>query len=178
MTWRGTALILPALSRAFAQLRRPRVWLPLILLAGAGLLAAPYLGASYAYWAGRRALDRNQAREARAWFERCLRVWPQSATVHLLASRAARLSRDPDAAEHHLAECQQLEREPSEESNLEWALLQAENGNLESVEQFLRGRSARDPAHAGLILKALAAGYLRLYRFNDAMQGIEAALRL
>jgi tetratricopeptide (TPR) repeat protein len=171
-------VILPALSRAFAPLRRPRVWLPLVLLAVAGLLAEPYLDASYSYWAGRRALDRNQAREARPWFERCLRVWPHRAAVHLLASRAARLTGDHDAAEHHLAECQRLEGSPSEESNLEWALLQAENGNLEGVEEFLRDRSSRDPAHAGPILMALAAGYLRLYRFNDAMQGLEAALRL
>jgi tetratricopeptide (TPR) repeat protein len=178
MNWRGTAVILPALSRAFAQLRRPRVWLPLMLLAVAGLLAEPYLEAIYSYGAGRRALDRNHAREARSWFERCLRVWPRSPAVHLLASRAARLTRDHEAAEHHLTECQRLEGEPSEESNLEWALLQAENGNLEGVEEFLRARAARDPTHAGPILKALAAGYLRLYRFNDAMQGLEAALRL
>jgi tetratricopeptide (TPR) repeat protein len=169
---------LPALSRAFAQLRRPRVWLPLMLLVVAGLLAEPYLVASYSYWAGRRALDRNHPRDARPSLERCLRVWPHSAAVHLLASRAARLTGDHEAAEHHLTECQRLEREPSDESNLEWALLQAENGNLEKVEEFLRDRSGRDPAHAGPILKALAAGYLRLYRFNDAMQGLEAALRL
>src|SRR5262249_36332344 len=124
----GSAVNLPSLSRALALLRRPRVWLPLALLVVAGLLAEPYLAASYSYWAGRRALDRNQARQARAWFEHCLRVWPDSARVHLFASRAARLTGDHDAAEHHLAECQRLEREPSEESNLEWALLQAEYG--------------------------------------------------
>jgi tetratricopeptide (TPR) repeat protein len=171
-------VILRALSWVFARLRRPRVWLPVLVLAGAGLLAGPYLGAAYFCRAGRRALDGHRPGEARACFERCLRVWPRSAEVHLLASRAARLAGDYDAAEHHLAKCQLLEGSPSEASILEWALLRAENGELERVKQFLRGQVSRDPAHAGPILEALAAGYLRIYRFNDAMGCLAEALRL
>jgi tetratricopeptide (TPR) repeat protein len=160
-----------------SQLRRPWLWLILVLLI-AVVLAWPYLSGAYSYRVGLWNLDHHRPRAALGHLEHCLRGWPHSAEVHLLASRAARLAGDYDTAERHLTECQRLEGSPSEASNLEWAMLRAENGNLDEVaERFLRERAARDPGQAALIFEALAAGYLRLYRFTETMQCLEGALR-
>jgi tetratricopeptide (TPR) repeat protein len=96
--------------------------------------------------------------------------------VRLRAARAARLLDDYETAEHHLLECQQLEARPSDASLLEWALLKAENGDLETVEDFLRAQLRGDPERADLVLEAMAAGFLRLYRFHEAMRCLEKCL--
>jgi tetratricopeptide (TPR) repeat protein len=169
------ALAFRPLSWLLSWLRRPWVWVTL-LLAVALAVAGPYLWAAYAWHAAGQALARHRPRQARDYLERCLRVWPHSPKVHVLAARAARLAEDYAAAERHLTECQRLEGRESEASVLEWSLLRAEQGDLETVEDYLVARAKRDPAQAAPVLEALAAGYLRLYRFYDAMRCLEQCL--
>jgi tetratricopeptide (TPR) repeat protein len=164
----------------FSRLRRPRVWVPaalLVALATAWRAGGPYLWAAYSWRAAEASLARHRPREARRHLEPCLAAWPRSPEVHLLAARAARLAGDYGAARRHVAECQRLEGTESEASVLEWSLLRAESGDVEAVEDFLLARAKRDPAQAGPVMEALAAGYLRLYRFYDTMRCLEQCLR-
>ena len=117
----------------------------------------------------RAALDRQDAKQAEALLDRC--YWPaaRGAEWHLLAGRAARLRDDLDGAERHLTECQRLEGQPSAESTLEWALLQAQGREMDSVEEFLRKAIDANHPQSILILDAMGRGYLRSYRVLDAM---------
>jgi predicted Zn-dependent protease len=166
------------LSSLFARLRLPRVWVPLLTAVALAVvaLAGPYLYAAHGWHMAERALARHRPREAAKHLDRCLQVWPRSPEVHLLAARAARLLDDSAAAEHHLTECQRLEVKPSEASLLEWALQQVESGEVERLDEFLRARAKADPSQADLVWEALAAGYLRLYRFYEAMHCLEKCL--
>jgi tetratricopeptide (TPR) repeat protein len=157
-------------------MRRPRVWIALLFVVVLLALAAPHLAALYSWRAAEQALARHRPRDAARHLERCLHVWPNSASAHLRAARAARLLDNYEAAEKHLLECQRLEERSSEESLLEWALFKAENGNLENVEDFLLAKARSDPAQADSIMEALAAGYLRLYRLYEAMRCLEQCL--
>ncbi len=162
--------------RLISQLRRPRIWVPTVLFAVALAAAWPHLRASYSWRAAQSALARHRPREATPHLERCLRAWPESSEVYLLAARAARLLENYDAAEQHLVECQRLETSPSDASLFEWALLKAENGDLENVEGFLLSQARSDPSRADRVGEALAAGYLQLYRFFDAMRALDLCL--
>jgi tetratricopeptide (TPR) repeat protein len=166
----------PWLRWLFSRMRRPRVWIGVVFVAVLLSLAAPHLAALYSWRAAEQALARHRPRDAVRHLERCLRMWPRDASVHLRAARAARLLDDYEGAEKHLLECQQLEARPSDASLLEWALLKAENGNLENVEDFLLAKAQSDPAQADSVMEALAAGYLRLYRFYEAMHCLEQCL--
>src|SRR5262249_13608655 len=126
---RGDQPVIPRPLRWLSsRLRSPRVLAALLLLAVGLAVAAPHLRALYPWHAARRALARQRPRQADPHLQRCLRAWPNSPAVHLLAARAARLADDHEAAERHLAECQRLERKSSDASVLEWSLLRAESG--------------------------------------------------
>jgi tetratricopeptide (TPR) repeat protein len=151
---------------------------PLLILCAAAAAASPFLWAAWVRHQARQYLSRHQARLAGPWLERWLRWTPDEPEAHLLAAQAARLRGDYEAASRELTECQRLEGgKRSDASLLEWALLHAENGSLEKVESFLREQYQRHPEQAVLILEALAMGYLRLYRFQEAMQSLEECLR-
>ena len=101
----------------------------------------------------------------------CLRIWPwsRSSETHLLASRAARREGDFDAAAEHLHECQDTLHDNSPAVLLEWAMLCAARGDLDTVEAHLKERGRQDPDQAPLILEALGEGYLRLSRILEAL---------
>jgi acyl-CoA-binding protein len=85
-----------------------------------------------------------------------------------MASRAARLSGDFASAEQQLRECQRLQKTPSDDTVLEWALFHAAEGDLDNVEGFLQDYIRRNRGSAGPAREALAEGYLRMYRVLDA----------
>lgn len=153
-----------------------RSWFGLLVPAALALMAP---GAARQAWAwqefraGRQDVGRYHTPEARAHLAHCLAVWPDCREAHLLAARAARRADAFDEAERHLTACQPPGEKPSEESALEWALLQAARANLQPVEEDLLVRADRDAAHAPLIREALAAGYLRTYRIVDALTCLE-----
>src|SRR5947199_10146364 len=77
----------------------------LLGLGGVGL-AGVHGWAWYHFLAGRAALERYHAENARDHLEACLKVWPDSAETHFLASRAARRADDYESADRHLLEGQ------------------------------------------------------------------------
>src|SRR6266567_2778388 len=82
--------------KSLRRLLRWPIWTSLILLVVgvAAALAVPHLRAWYHFRAGRTALERYHSEEALDHFNKCLEVWPDSADVHFLASRAARRTED------------------------------------------------------------------------------------
>ncbi|MBI1918422.1 MAG: tetratricopeptide repeat protein [Planctomycetes bacterium] len=163
-------------------LRRPLLLLAVLLGMGGLAVAGVHGWAWYHFFKGRADLERYHAKDALDHFNKCLKVWPGSADVHFLASRAARREAAEEhhedkeaaeqslaAAEEHLRECQRLRGGASEETAFEWALLHASAGDLPSTEPFLRQRLREQPQDAPLVLEALAEGYLRMYRILDAL---------
>ena len=155
---------------------RPRVRVVLgvaiVILGVAGYVIGPHLWASYHLWAGTRDLDRHRSHAAYAHLDRVLRVWPESADAQRLAARAARRDGDLDAALRHLVECQRLEKRPTEETLLEWAMFRATCGNLAEVQTFLHDKIQAGDPRTGLIYEALIEGYLRVYQIYAALGGL------
>jgi tetratricopeptide (TPR) repeat protein len=144
----------------------------MLLLGAAAALGGRSLLAWHHLRACERALDRFHAGEAVAHLQSYLRLCPDSVRGHLLASRAFRRAGDTDLAERHLRQCRRLHPGPSEEIDLEWALLPVALGNLDE-EPYLLLRARRSPAEMALALEALATGYTRLYRIFDALRCLE-----
>jgi predicted Zn-dependent protease len=138
-----------------------------LLLVGCSVWAGPQLWAWHHLRAARTELARFHAAQAQSHLAVCLRIWPHSPEVHRLAGRCARLQRRLDEARQELEECQRLEASSSPDSVLEWALLRATAGDLDSVEDFLKARMNSPTADS--IRQALAEGYRRMYRIRDAM---------
>src|SRR5262249_49512908 len=153
-----------------APLRRPG-WLGVLVLvlAGLGLACAwggRHLWARFHYRAALADLARYRPAEACPHLEKCLTVWRDDGATHLLAAQASRQAGDFDAAERHLEAHARLHAAVSEERALEWAMLRAQNGDLETVEEPLLARVLNDDAKSPLILEALVEGNLRMYRFT------------
>ncbi len=166
------------MRRPFAGLlRRPWRLLVVLLALGGLALAAPHLWAWHQLRAARAELARYHVAAGRGHLDRCLRVWPKSASAHLLASRAARQAGDLEAADRHLRECQRLSGGPTDDITREWALLRAAAGYPDDVEEYLHGRAEVVPEEGPLIREALAAGYARLFRILDALAELEQWLR-
>jgi predicted Zn-dependent protease len=115
--------------------------------------------------------------EARMHVESCLKAWPNSWRVHLLAALAARLITDSRAAEQHLYRCQELQPTSPPDVLLEWSLLHAASGDLKPVEEYLRNQLRPDSPGTPLIRAALIEGYLRMYRLSEAQADLEDWLK-
>jgi len=150
-----------------------RVSVKLVLIAAvvfSGVwVASPHILAWYHYRAGAKALEQYHSEQARDHFAECLRRWPTSSEVHLLACRAARRHGDYEEAKQHIQEMLRLEARPTDAGSLEWGLLRAAMGDLDEVEGGLDQRAEKEPAQAPLILEALAEGYMRMYRIRDSL---------
>jgi predicted Zn-dependent protease len=133
-------------------------------------LLAPQAWAWYQLRAARAAMEKYHPEEARADLAKCSRVWNERASVHLLAARAARQDEDLEAAVAELRAAQRLAGGATDDTALEWALIQAASGNVREVEEYLQKRAEQSPSVAGpLVWEALAVGYLRVSRTLDAM---------
>lgn len=174
-------LLIRRLRNLYTSLRgRPgRAFLVLTLLGLIGLgmtLAVRYARAELSYRAALAAMGRRDFAEARARLETCLRVWPQSPRVLLLAAREARCSGRLGEAEEHLAVCQRLHFN-SDALALEEALLSVQRGNLAPFEQALQARAERDDEAALLILEVLIDVYVQNYRLRRAFRYLNLYLR-
>src|SRR5262249_44648408 len=144
--------------------------LGLLALTGVGaLLAGVQLWAGYHYHEARRALERYRLAEARAHLDRCLRVWSSRFEVCLLAAQVARRMDDYEDAERRLARCRQLRPDAQEEVALEQTLIRAQRGGMDSVQPHLKSLVEEHHPATTLILEAMTRGYLRAYRFGDAL---------
>ena len=153
---------------------RPR---PARLLALVALLLVIGLGLTLAgghAWAGdhlrdaERALGRYRLPEARGHLARCLRAWPRHFRAHLLAAQTARRLDDFEAAERHLARCQEIRGGLPDAVVLEQTLLRAQRGGMDPMTPYLRSLVEYDHPATPLILEAMARGYLRASRYLDA----------
>jgi predicted Zn-dependent protease len=117
--------------------------------------------------AGREALQSGDLAEARAHLARCLAARPDSAEIHFLAARAARQAGAFAEAERLLIASRRLGWAP-EAIDLEYALMRAQGGDLDSVEGYLQDCLARDHPDSVLILDVLSHAYLRTFQLYDA----------
>lgn len=99
--------------------------------------------------------------DAQMHINRSLRLWPWSASKHLLAARIARMSDNYPDAEAHLNRYEELARGATDESHLEWMLLRAQNGDIEELETGLHQAVLNNHPQSEAILQVLAWVSLR-----------------
>jgi tetratricopeptide (TPR) repeat protein len=155
------------------RLRSRRAWAVLALAGLAAGLGGPQLWAWYQLRKAEAELSRYDPAAARDSLGACLRVWPGRPGVRLLACRAARQAGDYDEADRQLRACQRLSGGSSDDIAFEWALLQADNGNVREVDEYLQRQAEQNRGRAPLVWEALAVGYMRLYRILDAMSCVQ-----
>jgi tetratricopeptide (TPR) repeat protein len=174
-------------SSCLGSRRRGVSLLLLLALLGVG----GYFGWQYArihyfeprgHWqAAEQALERRAYGEALAEFRFCADAWPKDAATQFQLARTARRAGQLDEAEQYLARCRQLQEARPDpgggDTALEWALLQAQRGNLASVESTLRARVEADDADATLILDTLSAELIRNNRLPEARVCLDGWLR-
>jgi tetratricopeptide (TPR) repeat protein len=168
----------------WAAWRRRHPWLfaaALLLLAAllgwAGYRAHGYVEARSHFRAAQQALGRQEWSEARGHLDECLRSWPDSPAVHLLAARALRRLGLPDEAEEHLDGCRRHSAGETQPVRVERALLQVSRGDLAGAEDFLRACVARDDPDSVEILDVLSLALILDDRVPEAHQCLEDALR-
>jgi predicted Zn-dependent protease len=127
------------------------------------------------------ALERRDFENARRHLARCLEARPNDAAYQFLAARAARRAGNLEEAEVHLFACQRLEEEggatPGGDTRLEWALLQAQRGQLADVEGFLRARLREDHPDSLLIWETLSWELMWSGRYTEALDCLNRWLK-
>jgi predicted Zn-dependent protease len=165
-----------------ALTRRPRralAWLVVLavatvaIYAGVTVYRTRYQEPRSHFQAAQQALENRDFAEARQHLAVCQAAWPEDAATHFLAAQAARRAWDLDDAEAQLALCQRLQEkqpDPSCDTALEWALLQAQRGKLVEVEDYLRTRLREERTNSLLILEVLTWELMGSYRLREALQ--------
>ena len=148
-------------------LRSRRLWIIAVMVLLAGVPQA------YAWWnwqQARTALAADRIGEARERLANSRRIWPwgEPVEVRLLGAEAARQDGDLPAAMDELREARRLAGETTPEMAFEWSLIQATDGNVGDVAEFLQQKANGDPVAQRMVWEALTEGYLAVYRFNDA----------
>jgi tetratricopeptide (TPR) repeat protein len=162
--------------------RHPGQMAGILIVLAAFLCWGGYQGGRY-LWARVHFHAAQQALEQRAWakaqkhLEACLRAWPHSPAVHLLAARAARRLELLDQAEQHLKACQNSEAEEINAFRVERALLRVHRGELPAVEGFLRFCIEQNDPDTVEILDILSAGLILNYRVHEAQLCLDDLLR-
>jgi predicted Zn-dependent protease len=146
------------------------------LLGSAGYHGSRYFLARSHFRAAQQALDRHAWEEARNHLEVCLRGWPDSPDVHLLAARAARRLELFVEADNHLDTCQRLQGGQTQATRVERALLRVHRGDLAGAESFLRDCVARNDPDAVEILDILSAALILNYRVAEAHRCLDDLL--
>src|SRR5262249_45683318 len=113
--------------------------------------------------------------EARSHLACCLRVWPNNGQVHFLMAQAARRAGDPDEASRCLRRAEQAGW-VVEAIDLEKALADVQQGDLERSEPVLVSFVQRDHPDKLLILEALAQGCRRTYQLPRALAYLDTLL--
>jgi tetratricopeptide (TPR) repeat protein len=153
------------------------VTLAVAFLGIAGFYVAPHLRAFYHARAADRALARWDFDAARAHLAICLDVWPNGADTLLQAARTARRSGHFDEAERYLTHLQRS-RGISEKTEIEWALLSVERGDVYRVEAYLKETVGPNHPDAPLVYEALARGYLHTDRLVELLQDTDDWLQI
>jgi predicted Zn-dependent protease len=160
--------------------RRRRFWAAaaLLALAAAGLVpAVPQVRAWQHLRAARADLERYHNAQAVRHLQACLRTWPDSPEVLLLAARAARRAKAHDEADRCLDKYQRA-RGLDDAVALERLLLAAERGGDEQTMALCRRYVDEGHPDTPLILEAVTRGFLRQYRLRDARLCLDTWLGL
>ena len=153
--------------RSLARLvrRRPKTTIVVVLLiaalAGYGYVLLQWRNAQVA-------LRDNRPVDARDHLDLCLRVWPRSPQVHLLAARAGRQSGNFEAAESHLSRCLQLQHGATQAVQVEFLLLRAQTGEADNVAIPLLEYIESNHEERELILQTLARAFMHHLRYGPA----------
>jgi tetratricopeptide (TPR) repeat protein len=175
-------LVRPNQPKRFASLSFRPALTPVVLVLFALLGLGSYAGWRYArahvleprrHWRlAQEALERRDLDQALSELESCAGSWPQDADTQFLLARTARRAGKLEQAQEYLTACQHLaEKNPSAfpgDLNLEWALLEAQTGDLAKVESYLRARLDENHADSLFILEALSAALIRNNRLPEA----------
>lgn len=116
----------------------------------------------------KRASDDGDAALAKTHLEAILAICPLNSQAQFLMARNCRRIQDA-ASWRHLLLAESLGW-PRQQIILEKQLLQAEAGDIWSVEEALLDELNRLPPEERLILEALVKGYLNNFRFIDAVE--------
>jgi tetratricopeptide (TPR) repeat protein len=153
-------------------LRKPSTWLRqhsrsvllALILTLSAIGAAVLVGwPRYQLHAAEQALHRYAFDDAQQHMDRYFKIRSGDAAAHLLAAQIARRRDDYTGAEKHLAAALQ-QPGMTESISLERMLLTAQQGNFESAERSLWGRTGPEYPEAVVVLEALAKGYVNHYR--------------
>jgi tetratricopeptide (TPR) repeat protein len=165
-------------------MRMSAVWLRRLL--GLALLAVLGLGgwiagrqawAEYHLRAAQGDQDARRFPAAREHLAACLSVRPNSIPVHFLAARVARRESDFATAEDHIDRCQALGG-VTPDVQLERALIQVQQGDLDTLIPQLRTLVEDGHPDRLLILEAAAIGYTRGRRMEEALGCLRRWLEL
>lgn len=166
----GRMIQLP--RHTFAAVRRRpllALFTTFIVVGGVGVGVWRY--ALHQWQAAQAALKAERPAEARDRLRFCLRVWPRSPDVHLLAARSARVVGDFAAAEAHLNRCIELEDGASEGVQLEFLLMRVQTGELDgdhSPLPALFDAVQKGHSESALILDTIAQAYIKRLRYKPA----------
>jgi tetratricopeptide (TPR) repeat protein len=163
---------LPSASWRAAR-RRPLVAAAVVLALAGAVGVGVWQYALYQWRAAQVALKEDRAAEARDRLAFCLRVWPRSPEVRILAARAARLTGEFPAAEAYLNRALEIDGRKTDSVTaavqLEFALMRVQTGEVDTplaVELF-NGATADNP-DAPMILETLTHAYMIRTRFKLA----------
>lgn len=140
--------------------------LVLLLLTGAAIGVREY--ALRQWQAAQAALKDDRLAEAKDRLDFCLRVWPRSPEVHLLAARVARLSADSAAAEAYLNRCLELQGGATEAVQLEFLLVRLQGADADETMPALIDLVEKNHPQTPAILETLARYYMHRLRYKEA----------
>jgi tetratricopeptide (TPR) repeat protein len=148
--------------------RRPKTTSFAVLLLLAAGCAGGYFYALGQWHAAQEDVREGRYAEARDRLTLCLRLWPRSSDVHLLAARLERLDGHMDEADAHLKVCMKLQGGATEATQLEYLLIRAQTGEEEEVAPDLFRFVDHNHPDTPWIMSALCGAYMRHLRFGPA----------
>ena len=122
----------------------------------------------YHYRAALEAMNRFQFERAQGHLDKCLRLWPRSVSINLLAARLARLSGNYELAREHIFAAEKWGG-VNPATAFERTLQKAQRGDLKEVESFLLELLKKGDARDREILDALVLGYTIVGRWAEAL---------
>jgi tetratricopeptide (TPR) repeat protein len=137
------------------------------LLIPAAVLAGLYAYGLHEWHAADRALDDNKGEEAAHHLEFCLKIWPRSVPVQVLAARAARYQGDLEGCEAMLNRIDKMHG-PTSDTQLEFLLLRAQAGEVNEVAPILLREVDNNHPESVLILSSLARAYMHHFNYGRA----------
>ncbi len=155
--------------RAGAKLRRHPWWtLAVIFVLLSGTAFGVWRYAMHQWEAAQVAVKEERTQDAKERLAFCLRVWPRSTEVHVLAARAARLNGDLQAAERYLNRCLELEGGATEAVQLEFLLMRAQGGEIDELAPALFELVEKGHPDSQAILETISRTYILRLRYKPA----------